>query len=176
MSFRAICVPFDRSWEQFMKPKCQQCSDHATLHITEVDGTDFREVHLCYKCAQNYLQSEEDHVPKEEVTSKEPEDEGPSSKKKCSICGITFQDFRKTGRLGCPADYDVFRDELRPLLENIHHGLKHIGKIPKRLPADTRTNNLILQFRQELQQAVAVEDYEKAAELRDKIDNLEKVR
>ena len=52
----------------------------------------------------------------------------------CPVCQTTFLEFRNSGRLGCPYDYEVFRDELMPLLENIHDETRHSGKVPKRCP------------------------------------------
>ena len=60
---------------------------------------------------------------------KEPSD---ADKLSCPICRMTFQDFKNTGRLGCPYDYEVFREELMPLLENIHEVAGHAGKVPKK--------------------------------------------
>jgi protein arginine kinase activator len=87
---------------------------------------------------------------------------------------MTFEEFRSSGRLGCPHDYEVFREELRPLLDNIHGSLRHVGKVPRRLPADTRRQTQLIQLRQELQQMIAIEDYERAARIRDQIEALDK--
>ena len=51
----------------------------------------------------------------------------------CPVCGITFLEFRKQGRLGCPHDYVCFDAELEPLLLNIHGETRHVGKVPKRV-------------------------------------------
>ena len=59
--------------------------------------------------------------------------------RECEVCGIKFVDFRNTGRLGCPHDYQEFRDELMPLLENIHGETRHCGKTPRRLPQNKQT-------------------------------------
>lgn len=162
-----------------MKLKCQHCtSERATLHITEVENDGFQEVHLCYKCAQKYLhESEESSMAQGAPSAAESiasAAESITSNAQCPICKTKFDEFRNTGRLGCPHDYEVFREELRPLLENIHGSTRHIGKLPRRLPADARIQTQIIQLRQELQQAVAVEDYERAASLRDQIESLEK--
>lgn len=157
-----------------MKNKCQRCSDRPTLHITEVEDDGYRELHLCFKCAQKYLQ-ESDQIGLDPLIAAGLANLGEKVhlKKKCPACGLTFQDFRTTGRLGCPNDYQVFRDELKPLLENIQGSLEHVGKGPRRSPADGQSQQKMLQLRQELQQAVAIEDYEKAARLRDSIGKVE---
>ena len=97
----------------------------------------------------------------------------PADKQVCPICQITFLEFRNSGRLGCPYDYEVFRDELMPLLENIHGETRHSGKVPKRAPRNTQQQTTLIQLRNELKRAVAAEDYETAARLRDKIRAIE---
>jgi len=82
-------------------------------------------------------------------------------------------DFRNTGRLGCPHDYEEFREELSPLLENIHGETRHCGKVPRRLPQSKQTQSELLQLRKQLLQAVNKEAYEEAARLRDRIRRLE---
>lgn len=158
-----------------MKFKCQQCGERAVIHITEVetDG-EVRHCHFCYHHAQEHLKEKEAvaSTSEESEASSPPAEREPSLQ--CPICGISFEEFRQLGRLGCPHDYEVFRDELRPLLENVHGSLRHVGKIPKRAPADTRRQTELIKLRQEIQQAIAVEDYERAARLRDQIDSLEK--
>ena len=92
----------------------------------------------------------------------------------CPDCGIKFMEFRAEGRLGCPYDYEVFRDELMPLLENIHGETRHSGKVPRRAPRNTQQQTTLIQLRNELKRAVAAEDYEVAARLRDQIKGIEK--
>lgn len=160
--------------------KCQRCNERATLYITEIEDQGVEEHNLCYKCAQKYLHdTEENHAAKETAGAVAAKVAVPAAKTgsaQCPVCGISFEDFRSTGRLGCAHDYEVFRNELRPLLENVHGNLRHIGKVPRRMPADTQLHTRRIQLRQELQQAIAVEDYERAAKLRDEIDHLDKQR
>ncbi|HVW02372.1 MAG TPA: UvrB/UvrC motif-containing protein [Planctomycetaceae bacterium] len=92
----------------------------------------------------------------------------------CPNCGITFREFRSQGRLGCPHDYIAFQDELLPLLENIHGETQHCGKFPKRAPDDSRKQYKLIKLRNDLRQAVAEESYERAAQLRDEIQGLER--
>jgi len=87
----------------------------------------------------------------------------------CPLCGITFLEFRKQGRLGCPHDYVYFADELEPLLMNIHDQVHHIGKVPKRCPQGADQQTQLIRLRREMKEAIATEDYELASELRDKI-------
>ena len=95
------------------------------------------------------------------------------NQRECPHCGIKFVEFRNTGRLGCPHDYQEFREELTPLLENIHGETRHVGKTPRRLPQNKQTQSELMQLRNRLKQAINKEDYEEAAKLRDKIRTLE---
>jgi protein arginine kinase activator len=159
--------------------KCQKCAKAATLHITEVLGEEqIEELHLCEECAQKYLyepQQKQTGIKTGSSSSSHGEevDEPGVLNRECDICGVKFVDFRNSGRLGCPHDYEVFREELIPLLENIHGETKHCGKTPRRLPQNKQTQSELIQLRKQLLQAVNKEAYEDAARLRDQIRRLE---
>jgi protein arginine kinase activator len=159
--------------------KCQRCHNAATLHITEVLGDEqFEELHLCEQCAQKYLyESQQKPAGGKGSSAAEPvaeaEEAGLLSQHECPLCGIKFMEFRNSGRLGCPHDYQVFREELTPLLESIHGETRHCGKTPRRLPQNKQTQSELIQLRNRLKQAVTKEDYEEAARLRDRIRQLE---
>jgi len=153
--------------------KCQKCPNAATLHITEIISEDqIEELHLCEGCAHKYL-----YEPQPKPTAKPSpvtsDEEDSTLQRECEVCGVKFVDFRNTGRLGCPHDYEVFRDELTPLLENIHGEARHVGKAPRRLPQSKQTQSELVQLRKQLLQAVNREAYEEAARLRDRIRRLE---
>ncbi|MCA9092904.1 MAG: UvrB/UvrC motif-containing protein [Planctomycetaceae bacterium] len=162
--------------------KCYRCSNPATLHVTEIIKNVPHELHLCEECAQQYLanpksafanaptEDDEDDIIEEEVQAELEE----IDKLVCPNCGISFKEFRSQGRLGCPHDYIAFQEELIPLLENIHGETQHIGRIPKRAPEDSRKQFQIIKLKNDLRQAIAEEMYEKAAELRDEIQKLER--
>ncbi len=90
---------------------------------------------------------------------------GEIARKRCPDCGLRFMDFRIQGRLGCPNDYQTFRDGLLPLLRRTHGATRHVGKMPSRRQAVSPR----LHLRAELREAVAHEDYERAARLRDQL-------
>ena len=156
--------------------KCQKCTKAATMHITELlEEEKFREVHLCEDCAQKYLQEPIGTLTltNPDVPAGDESDELPQVKAECAVCGIKFVEFRNSGRLGCANDYVEFRDELMPLLENIHGETRHAGKTPRRLPQLRKTQGELVQLRKALQSAVTREAYEEAARIRDAIRRLE---
>src|SRR5262245_50163428 len=158
--------------------KCQKCTKAATLHITEVLGDDqYDQLHLCEECAQKYLYEPQQKGASakggEAGQAEESEEAAALNQRECPICGIKFVEFRNSGRLGCPNDYQEFREELVPLLENIHGDVRHSGKTPRRLPQTRQTQSELMQLRKRLSQAVNREAYEEAAQIRDRIRQLE---
>jgi protein arginine kinase activator len=156
--------------------KCQKCPNAATLHITEIVSEDHvEELHLCEVCANKYLYEPQQKSSGTKVTpsAQSEEDEPGVLNRECEICGIKFVDFRNTGRLGCPHDYQEFREELTPLLENIHGETRHCGKAPRRLPQTQQMQSELVQLRKQLTHAVNKERYEEAAQIRDRIRQLE---
>ena len=160
-----------------MKPDCDKCGKPATVHLTEIVDGQKIEKHLCEDCASSEGITVKANLPisqlledfilqtasREEVADLE-----------CDVCGMTFSDFRQRSVLGCPNDYDAFEEQLGRLLERAHDGVTHhIGKSPKSLGARRTTLQDIRRFKRQLADAVAAEDYERAAELRDRIRGLE---
>ncbi|MHC4557352.1 MAG: UvrB/UvrC motif-containing protein [Planctomycetota bacterium] len=164
--------------------QCQICHENdATIHLTEIVDGVRTEMHVCEHCAAEQDIAVKSHIPINELLSSllavQPTDDelsGPSEQKlACSNCGFTLAQFRKEGVLGCPHDYEVFEKSLRPLIEKAHNGqTAHCGKIPSKTPKDTKKQMELLNLRQQLEAAVQSEDYELAAELRDKIKKSEK--
>ena len=150
--------------------KCQRCVKQATVHITEVlPAGAYDELHLCEACAKSYLYPVNGPA-KSGKSAAEPEEFGG---KVCPECGLKFVEFRNTGRFGCGHDYDHFREELTPLLESIHGDTKHKGKSPRGLPRVKTALAELNTLKKQLQQAVTAEQYETAAQIRDRIRQLE---
>jgi len=93
----------------------------------------------------------------------------------CPLCGTTWTQFRHTGLMGCPHDYEMFERKLLPLLKRAQEGAgEHIGKISSRKKSqETDRQVTSLRLKRELQKAVDSENYEKAARLRDELRTIE---
>jgi protein arginine kinase activator len=163
-----------------MKLKCDHCDKPATIHLTEIANGQKIEKHLCENCATGEGITVKANVPISQLLESfilqttDSDGEAPQAGK-CEICGMTFSEFRNTGLLGCPNDYDAFEESLQPLLERAHEGMaQHIGKVPHQADGDQKRQNAILRLRAELKTVIAAEDYERAAALRDQIKEMER--
>ncbi len=156
--------------------KCDKCDNPATVHLTEIVNGEKIEKHLCENCAAEEGITIKASVPVSELLEDFVLKSGgvKAAEMSCDVCGITFAEFREKGLLGCPNDYEAFSEALDPLLQRSHEGAdQHVGKVPHSAGSVQRKQTAILRLRGELHEAVAAEDYERAAALRDQIQELE---
>ena len=162
--------------------KCQFCEKPATFHITELTEPGGPQVmHLCEEHARVHLQKEASSpavsiagaLAKHMHLKQSKQEIEELDQKECPVCGISFFEFRNTGRLGCPYDYSHFEADLQPLLTNIHDALEHCGKHPRRAAASANSQAQMIQLRREMEEAVEREDYERASEIRDELLRIE---
>ncbi len=90
----------------------------------------------------------------------------------CERCNTTLSRFTKSGKLGCPHCYTSFREQLTPMLQQIHGRVQHAGRKPLDTEAAQRRRTVYERLSRQLEQAVAMEDFETAAILRDQIRRL----
>jgi protein arginine kinase activator len=162
---------------------CDNCgSTDAVVHLTQIVNNQMSTHRLCEKCAaEKGLETtpEPAALPLTDLLAqigKEPTADAadPSTAQQCSFCGLTFKDFRETGRLGCPHCYETYMPHLQRLLRRVHGGTQHVGKVY--LPPDPSASELerrLEALRRKLNRAVESEEFERAAELRDEIRSLE---
>lgn len=165
------------------KHPCDHCgSADAVVHLTQIVNNEMSTCHLCEKCAAaKGLETTPEPVnfPLTDFLAQmggegEERDDPQDSGEACLFCGLTFRDFRETGRLGCPQCYETFSAHLHALLRRIHGGTQHVGKVY--LPPDPTASEMekrLEALRRKLERAVDAEDFERAAELRDQIRALE---
>ena len=154
--------------------KCQECSNAATVHLTDIVNGHKREVHLCQGCAEKRELVKHQELNLSAILQTViGQHIGPLTDElarlTCPSCGIKYMEFKAEGRLGCPQDYEVFRAALAPLLQRIHRALRHVGKIPVHAVRNAALQSELMDLRQLLRRAVEAENYEEAARLRDLI-------
>ncbi len=166
---------------------CECGEREATVHEVIIKNGKKVEKHLCELCAKNQGFDPKAGVPISQlISSFVLASPGARAAKAlvCPTCQTTYDTFKQAGLLGCPDCYDAFEDELSPLLERSHEGgTHHVGKQPKRATAARgrgvdpvmearKRAEQIKSLRHQLDSAIAGEQYEKAASLRDEIREL----
>ena len=169
---------------------CQRCQKaQATVHIDEVKafhgpgaaGNDVEQHHLCEECAQD-AQLPQVPVPQktmDEVWKLLQKSARNAQKKRnaqeiptCGCCGMTLEQLRRKGRVGCEGCYSTFSQYLSGLLERMHGSVEHVGRTPGVDAATADRERAIESAQCELDRAVEAEDFERAAELRDRLQKL----
>ena len=163
---------------------CENCHQkEATVHLTQIVDGQVAKYHLCEGCAeQKGIDVHGQPMDlggvlanlKEQLAQLKGDAEEPAAARSsvCPACGMTRTEILKKGRLGCDRCYEVFVAEMLPVVVSLQHGDQHLGKVPRH--ASDRMKHSVEQarLRRELDQAVAGEDYERAAQLRDQIKSL----
>jgi len=149
--------------------KCDLCSKPATVHLTQIVNSKIHKVDLCEACAQAKGVTDPSGFSLADLLLKASLNPEPVGDAKCSSCGFTQQDFKKTGRFGCPSCYDHFSRLLEPMLDTMHKGNNHTGKIPQRAVARKSLYERLTQLETELELAIKAERYEDAARYRDEL-------
>ena len=154
--------------------KCDLCSKPATVHLTQIVNNKVHKVDLCEACAQAKGVTDPSGFSLADLLLKaslNPEPATPAGVK-CERCGCTQNDFKKHGRFGCPTCYDTFRGVIEPMLESMHHGTAHAGKVPTRALERKSLYDRLTKLELDLTEAVKTERYEDAARTRDEINQV----
>ena len=178
---------------------CDKCKKNpASIKLQQVVNGEKIEVHICPTCASSFGLGDEDKQNQFEIDStsldglfeiffssllahgkKTPfpllENGDPfKDPNVCPTCSTSYKDFKDSGRMGCEDCYTTFKTHLSPIFRSIQSGSDHRGKIPLRCGAKFNIERKIEEISEKLKFAVANEDYELAAQLRDERDNLSK--
>ena len=164
---------------------CQNChQNEATVHLTQIVDGKAEKYHLCEACAaQKGIDVHADPVDlggmmeklKNQLAHLKEDLEAPRAAPGpavCPSCGMTRTEILKKGRLGCDRCYETFAAEMLPVVLSLQHSDQHMGKVPKRSSARLRNSVETARLRRDLDKAVAGENYEQAAKLRDQIKAL----
>lgn len=158
---------------------CDQCKERdAVVHLTQIVNAEVTQLHLCEKCAAAKGIETTVSMPKHplgDFLHAVQQQSSPSAGDltQCAYCQTTLRDFRASGRLGCAQCYTAFEGALRELLRRVHGASRHSGRdyeAPIALGLGVTELDVL---RERLQQAVASEEFELAADLRDQIRALE---
>lgn len=167
---------------------CDICKKNkASMHLTKIINNNKQELNICEDCAremdglnftgnaslsnpfyfQNILGGIMDYVNQSAQSVKK-------SDLVCENCKTTYSDFRKQGLLGCSECYKYFNSTMMPVIKRVQGNIEHVGKIPNKSGKDLMQKKKLIELKEDLQKAIAHEEYEKAAEIRDMIRQIQK--
>jgi protein arginine kinase activator len=161
---------------------CDSCGERdAAVHLTTIVNNEVRQQHLCEKCAAE--RGVETSVAKD--ATKHPLGDflhavqqqlatGTTDTGRCTFCGATMSDFRATGRWGCSRCYTQFEVSMRELLRRVHGNSRHGGRSYQAPQPELDEKATILgELKERLRRAIESEQFELAADLRDRIRVME---
>ena len=156
---------------------CSICKEkNATVHLTDIKGDKIQKVDLCEDCAKNKGVNESTFAIADMLlglgASQEIDQGSGGVEIKCSQCGFSQADFKKSGRLGCPECYSTFAEGLEGLLKSMHKGTQHAGKVPEGMRQARDTSKKLESLQKKLDKAIKEENFEQAAALRDEIKQM----
>lgn len=166
---------------------CQDCKKReAQVHLTQIVNNEKTTLSLCKECAAaRGFHSPLDNMPfplAEILSNLTAGMEGVDTKGEveelvCPDCGLTFDEFTRQGRFGCGKCYDTFRPRLEHIMRKIHGASLHRGKNPGPAKTESGAGNALPvkeeeRLETELSKAIECEDFERAAEIRDKLKSL----
>lgn len=162
------------------KPSCERCGSEAGLvHLTQIRNDQTSKHLLCEKCAAS--KGMQAPIPGGEVglaglldqLLKLEEGVRQDTDPACPFCGLSFGGFRANGLLGCPECYETFGESIAGIVRQVHRGERHVGKVylpPEPAPPDIE--RAMDELRRRLERAVRDEEFERAAEIRDRLREL----
>ncbi len=166
---------------------CEKCGlKEATVKLVEVIDGRRKVLRLCEICAEEVALA----IPQPLVTEGEPteteaiftpgEEEGgvqPQTKRiirelVCPSCGLSYETFLKTMRFGCADCYKAFRENLEVLFKDLHGTATYRGQRYRRNRKAYRLLKEKAKLESQLEVFIAQEQFEKAAEIRDRIQEI----
>lgn len=158
---------------------CNVCKQNeAKVHLTKIVGDKMQKVDLCEDCSKEKgvddptSYSLADALLGQALSPEAaPSDTDTPAEVgvKCPTCGYSQADFKKAGRFGCSDCYATFGEGLEGMLKTMHKGTRHTGKVPAALQQSRAEAQKQKQLQKRLEKAIAEENFEEAAQLRDEI-------
>ncbi len=162
---------------------CQNCfRERAKINIIQIINKDHKELNLCESCVEKLgFNKSISNLPKVftalvgDILKFKQKESNLSVRHAesgcCPVCGYSWQEFERIGLLGCDNCYLTFHEQIKEVLQRIHGTARHKGKRLRVKSEIDLTKNLVY-LEKTLREAIEKEEYEKAAEFRDKIRSL----
>ena len=162
---------------------CENCKkNNATTYFKQNINGNIQEVYLCSECAAKLDMGGMSSSLFDFFMPSQFRIRAEREQKKCG-CGTTFYNISQTGKVGCPDCYETFKNELAAVLKKINGAKHHTGRCPerfkigkieekKKVSAEAKEENIEMELRKQLEEAIKCENFEEAAKLRDRIKAL----
>jgi len=146
---------------------CQICNaKDATIHLTEIVNGQMIDLHICEQCAKEKEVDLAPPVSFNELLSGlfdfTSHTEDHASIMTCKKCGLTYEEFKKKGRLGCADCYESFKSLLLPIIKRVHSATHHMGKVPTQYSGEAKIDHGIKELNEQLKQLIEREEFEEA--------------
>ena len=168
------------------KTMCEECGKREAMCIVGVAmGEQMTQRHLCQECMARMsmsiatgnigqllgsLMEAVGHMPEAVQPKQEaPKPQLPRENNTCPSCGMTLHDFIKRGTLGCGACYGAFAKHITPVLEKLNSDTEYRGRSPLSTQEDQQRRREMEKLQRSMEEAAQAEDFERAAQLRDKL-------
>ena len=148
---------------------CQKCKKNnaSTIIYENISGQKY-EVYLCSYCAGEIAVSGLLGIP--DIENFFASVSRSENEKRCPFCGSDFSDITRTGKLGCHECYAFFEKDLSPTIQKIHGISQYLGDLPRSASIEAKKTRQINILNNKLQKAIANQEFEIAAQLRDEIN------
>lgn len=162
---------------------CDSCGERdAVVNLTTIENNAVHQLHLCERCAADRGVETTVATPKHplgeflQAVHQQAATPGAMGSEgvRCSFCNTTMADFRATGRWGCARCYANFEGGIRELLRRVHGNHRHVGRTYRAPVSETLERAAVLgELKDRLRRAIESEQFELAADLRDRIRVME---
>ena len=161
--------------------RCDKCgAENANTHVKTIINGELKEYYLCSECAHKLgytnifadMQNDFSSLLGSFFGNVLP---ARTQATRCEFCGSTYAEIAKTGHVGCANCYSLFADQLYPSISRMHGNTEHCGKHSKvaQSVAEEKKEDKLSEMKKELEMAIKEQNFERAAELRDKIKEME---
>jgi len=154
--------------------KCDLCGkNESSYHSLTIRNNELVELHICSDCRRRKKRDEPIDVDDngyrflEGLLQSEKNGKSGEPGLVCPVCRTTYREVKRIGLVGCANCYELFGGVIT---KEKHKN----GFFFRKKPREEYSDLYLGELRKRLYEAVKLEEFEKAAELRDKIRQCEK--
>ncbi len=156
---------------------CERCHiNKGTVQIHHIEGNVTTDHYYCNGCAEELVDSPDGIKNMEwclDTVKHLPFKVNYIAMTTCEKCGMSYIQFKKTGKLGCDRCYTTFRSKILVEIKRLQGYQQHVGRVPFSMREQAELKRKVEMIRKALKKAIEIEAFEDAAMYRDQIKALE---